>query len=268
MDRLVSWRWRSGWYSSRHAGYPREFVILVEQMRQWGKRLLAEPPQHCRVIYAGGDDFLGVFYRVAPEPPLQPQQCIDYFCRFESEVWNTPTRKPITPSVGFVWAAPHVPQRDVLQHCREAEKAAKTGGRDRIALRVLFNGGNYLEWVCPWRLLKVLKRYRDRDRNLHPDRWTHLYNDVAVLESRHAFEGDQMDVALALLKVYFVELDDLLDEKNWWNSPTDAGILGERENYTHNGEKDGELNLVKVRKALNQWLINLAKVGYHLCSNI
>ncbi|BAZ08050.1 hypothetical protein NIES3974_47190 [Calothrix sp. NIES-3974] len=37
----------------------------------------------------------------------------------------------------------------------KAEKSAKSNGRDRIAFRVLFNNGNYLEWVCPWWLLAI-----------------------------------------------------------------------------------------------------------------
>ena len=41
----------------------------------------------------------------------------------------------ITLSVGFVWAGHSVPQRDVLQHCREAEKFAKNLGRDRLTNR-------------------------------------------------------------------------------------------------------------------------------------
>ena len=109
--------------------------------------------------------------------------------------------KDITVSVGFVWAAPGVPQRDVLQHCREAEKSAKSQGRDRLTIRILFNGGNWMEWVCPWWFLPdVLKSYGDRSQG---EKWTHIYNDVAMLEARHAFEGNQSEVALALFEVYF-----------------------------------------------------------------
>ena len=57
--------------------------------------------------------------------------------------------------MGFVWAGSQVPQRDILQHCHEAEKSAKNKGRARIAFRILFNSGNHLEWVCPWWVLDV-----------------------------------------------------------------------------------------------------------------
>ena len=165
--------------------------------------------------------------------------------------------------------APNIPQREVLQHCREAERSAKTNGRDRLALRVLFNSGNYLEWVCPWRFLPVLQDYRDRNGRTDADaNWTHLYNDVAVLEARHAFEGDQIDVAFGLLKIYFPNfVDPLRQADQWWNREIAdkrvSGILGEEKNY----ETNGVLEDSKVRRALNNWIINLAKVGFHLCSN-
>ena len=211
-----------------------------EQMRQWGETLQANPPQDSRVIYAGGDDFLGVFYRVASQAVLSPQHCVDYFSRFKRTVWDAPVSKPITVSVGFVWAAPNVPQRDVLQHCREAEKSAKNSGRDRIAFRVLFNSGNHLEWVCCWDLLEegLLRDYRDRN-GVTGDKanWTHFYRDVAALEARHAFEGNQTEVALALFGIYFPHFADKIC--------LPAGSLN---------------------NSLNGWIINLAKVGFHLCS--
>ena len=156
--------------------------------------------------------------------------------------------------MGFVWAGGGIPQRDVLQHCREAEKSAKNKGRDRLALRVLFNGGNCIEWVCPWWFLKdVLKGYSDRSNGQN---WTHIYNDVAALKSRHAFEGKQSEVALALFEVYFGKDNRDTLCKHRWNSGARTGILA---NQPKNDEED--------TKALNDWIINLAKVGFHLCSS-
>ncbi|MBE9101690.1 Cas10/Cmr2 second palm domain-containing protein [Vacuolonema iberomarrocanum] len=276
-------------------------------MRQWGACL----PQHLpvlpasalsdrktldrqgRIIYAGGDDFLGVLYRNAPRAPLTATECLDWFYRFKPDIWRQ-HQQPISVSVGLVWAAPNVPQRDVLQHCRQAEKAAKNEGRDRIALRILFNGGNHLEWVCPWRFLPLLQDYRDRSAT--SGQWTHLYNDVATLEARHAFEpnatGSPTIVALRLFQVYFQREQALRNEiagtSAWeagdrdmfydlmsadaldlehpalWNdddpntNEITGGILGDRKDYESEEE---------VRKAFNQWIIDLAKVGFHLCRN-
>jgi CRISPR-associated protein Cmr2 len=249
-----------------------------ELMRHWGKDFKDyfknHPPEDCRVVYAGGDDFLGVFYETKQAGELKPKRCVDFFSSFKKEVWDKNNsqvdKKPITVSVGFVWAAPGIPQRDVLQHCREAEKSAKNNGRDRIAFRVLFNNGNYLEWVCPWWLLEqgLLSSYSDREGKQN---WTHIYNDVAVLESRHAFDDKSTDVALALLEIYFSQpIVDILKEKsNWLHSEgadltvVRAGILGDRQSYYQ--DRTEEIDCPQVTKALNDWIINLAKVGFHLC---
>ena len=263
-----------------------------EEMRDWGKKFKDNEDNqalpHGRVIYAGGDDFLGVMYR--KDQVLEPKVCLKWLSKFKSTVWNglgttnpdQPDEK-ITVSVGFVWASPNVPQRDVLQHTRLAESSAKRGGKDRVAIRVLFAGGNHLEWVCPWRILEdrllenvsledgLFKKYRDRHgvtNALENASWTHFYNDVAVLESRHAFGAtldESCDVAIALMKVYFPDLPNLLSEENLWNKKDEykvihAGILGNKKDYEPEGQKDRNTEI-------NQWVINLAKVGFYLCSN-
>jgi CRISPR-associated protein Cmr2 len=225
-----------------------------QDMMDWGKDLKFRlPPESGRIIYAGGDDFLGVLYRNPPDSELSPAECLNWFCTFNN-IWKQHGHQ-ITVSVGFVWAAPNVPQRDVLQHCREAEQSAKRNGRDRIAFRILFNGGNTLEWVCPWRFLPILKDYRDRNRKQGSDQtpnWTHIYQDVATLEARHAFHGN-LDVARSLFDVYFPDHHEILySEDHWWNNDHQSGILGNRN------------TCVNPTQAMNRWMINLAKVGFHL----
>lgn len=286
-------------------------------MRMWGRELHNKLPKAYRpnkrdpdgrIIYAGGDDFLGVFYRNPPtakqsfttddSPPMTPLECVRWFETFKSRVWEdggiwgsfqpqseaerNDGRVPITVSVGFVWAAPKVPQRDVLQHCREAEQSAKRNGRDRVAFRILFNDGKHLEWVCPWWLLEgnaddplgpdalpdtgILAAYRDRNGVQGYDKapnWTHLYNDVAALEARHGFRGNT-EVALGLVEIYFGEAfaQLLKDQTTWWNRyqkpetkehPIFTGILGDAARFVQNREPP-----------INSWIINLAKVGFHL----
>jgi CRISPR-associated protein Cmr2 len=242
-----------------------ELKAFSEQMRDWGHTFKDNPPQFnnipsCRIVYAGGDDFLGVFYRPNDLPALSPAQCVEYFSTFKSQVWHGSSPKNIQVSVGFVWAAPKVPQRDVLQHCREAEQSAKRNGRDRIAFRILFNGGNYLEWVCPWWLLEegLLDAYCDRNGKqglINKPNWGHFYEDVAVLEARHAFQNNT-DVATGLIEIYFGQSYRDLITSNLWSERTvnrKTGILGSAD-----PPKD-EI------EALNNWAIDLAKVGFHLC---
>ena len=235
-------------------------------MMEWGEGLKRTLPpasanveeKEGRIIYAGGDDFLGVLYR-NDKPEFTARECLDWFDRFP-EIWKS-HGIPITVSVGFVWTAPGVPQRDVLQHCRETESLAKANGRDRLAIRVLFNSGNHLDWHCPWWWLQtLLTSYRDKDKK-QPGNWTHIYNDVAVLESRHAFENNK-EVALELFKIYFgkEQWDKLTNDKYLWNDRTGetikTGILGEESLYP---------NQAAIDSAITNWIINLAKVGFHLC---
>jgi CRISPR-associated protein Cmr2 len=244
-------------------------------MLNWGEKHLKKslPEDLGRIVYAGGDDLFGVFYRIG-EAKLTASDCLKWFYDFKSDrksdIWEQ-HGEPITVSVGFVWTAPNVPQRDVLQHCREAEKSAKSKGRDRLALRVLFNGGNWIEWVCPWWLLQiVIDGYRDRDGGKN---WGHIYEDVAVLKSRHAFSDKNTSIAQGLFDIYFVkgkgeeqqkQLQSIFTERMWNNDETKkSGILGEIKFYKENGALKEE----KVNKAINNWIINLAKVGFHLCSN-
>ncbi|NJK52818.1 MAG: CRISPR-associated protein Cas10 [Leptolyngbyaceae cyanobacterium SU_3_3] len=225
-----------------------------QAMMDWGKNLKFKlPPDSGRIITQVETIFRHSLSAAAPD--LSTQECLKWFYTFP-QIWNT-HQQNITVSVGFVWTAPGVPQRDVLQHCREAEKSAKDSGRDRIAIRILFNGGNFLEWACPWWFLPVLKDYRDRNQQTGDKaNWTHILQDVATLEARHAFQANDR-VALALFKIYFGEKHHaiLANEPQRWNQADQSGILGDESRFTTEQSK---------QQALNQWVINLANVGFHL----
>ena len=232
-------------------------------MMKWGEKDLPNslPPDLGRIIYAGGDDFMGVCYRTSDRGILSAKECLEWFLKFKDQVWKL-HNKPISVSVGFVWAAPNVPQRDVLQHCKDAEKAAKNSGRDRLSLRVLFNDGKYLQWVCPWYHLGILAAYRDRTGGKN---WRHIYEDVAVLEARHAFTEDSTEIAKSLIDIYFKDNYGVIfrDEAKLWNTNTwKGGILGEKERFMQNKHPQEAIN-----KVFNNWVINLAKVGFHLLGN-
>jgi CRISPR-associated protein Cmr2 len=258
---------------------PEKLHQFSKAMMKWGEEefkpaiTTAIENAEGRTIYAGGDDFMGVFYRL-PEKTFPNQaftaltgkECIDWFAAKFPSIWQQ-HGQPITVSVGLVWTAPNVPQRDVLQHCRLAEKSAKDNGKDRMAIRILFNGGTHIEWVCPWWCLPVLQHYRDRDGDTlaslprgtkKQPNWTHIYNDVATLESRYAFKGNTQ-IAEALFKIYFPDCEEWIHRGNWWiNCYQDGlrtGILGHE-------EKDSKKDAIEL---FNEWFINLAKVGFHLC---
>ena len=239
-----------------------------QAMMNWGEYELYEkfPSDLGRIIYAGGDDFMGVCYHTEEQPILSAKECLSWFNSFRYDIWEK-HKQPLGVSVGFVWAAPNVPQRDVLQHCRLAEKAAKNGGRDRLSLRVLFNDGKYLQWICPWHHLNILDAYCDRTGGKN---WRHIYEDVAVLESRHAFTHDNTEIATSLIDIYFHnERRDgnysaiVRDPEKLWNTATwKGGILGEETRFERSPDPQKAKN-----QAFNNWVINLAKVGFHLLGN-
>jgi len=251
-------------------------IKFSEAMRNWGSEFVNSfPPNLGRVVYAGGDDFLGVIYSSQLKKPSEPIEALEWLMRLPEE-WKK-HGQDISLSVGFVWAGHSVPQRDVLQHCREAEKRAKSLGRDRVTIRVVFNSGQYVEWTCPWNYLDILTKYRDRDGKTYPKlecsgqkslpdwkkiysqdskylpNWTHVYSDLAQLKARHAIsfnpKEDNPDdrLALALFQLYFQERDNL--EENWKN------IVGDYPN-------------LEQSKQIIYWISDLVNVGWQLCSNI
>ncbi|MCS7293700.1 MAG: type III-B CRISPR-associated protein Cas10/Cmr2 [Gloeomargarita sp. SKYBB_i_bin120] len=142
-------------------------------MMTWGQEHLKKAvDDHLgRVIYAGGDDFLGVLYSTE-RWTFSPRAALAWLSEAFPTIWKRHGQQ-ITVSVGAVLAGNQVPQREILQQVREAEKSAKRQGRNRLALRVLFNSGNCIEWVCPWEFLQPLFRsYRDREGGQN---WTHIY---------------------------------------------------------------------------------------------
>lgn len=271
-DRFETQQW-SGWFvgdGDRIGSYFRNLADSCSETEEkerrnqfsnalmnWGENTFrpAIKQEAGRLVYAGGDDFMGVFVPDKSAQTLTGRRCWKWWCNF-SDIWAKHTyADDITVSVGFVWTGHAVPQREILQHCNEAEKTAKNSGRDRLAIRIVFNNGNYLEWSCPWRLLSqfVIDDSADRD-------WVNLYQDIAHLEARHGFTSENTTVAQAILQIYFgSEVLDL--NRDIWNGEK-AGILGEKDRYLIPNTQ--QLNQSKFNQAFNEWVIDLAKVGFYL----
>jgi CRISPR-associated protein Cmr2 len=216
-----------------------------------------------RVVYAGGDDFLGVIYSKNPKEPIAPSAALNWLMGL-NEKWNQ-HGQDITVSVGFVWAGHSVPQRDILQHCREAEQRAKSLGRNRVTIRVVFNSGQFVQWTCPWDYLHVLRNYRDRDGKTwgNKSNWTHIYNDWAQLKARHAIplkeKSDSVDdrIALALFDLYFGDSSPRTDGLK----PINKDYLIDSENSKHIIRKDSS------SAEFIEWIDGLINIGWQLCSN-
>jgi CRISPR-associated protein Cmr2 len=242
---------------------------FTELMRQWGKDFQDNkhlfPEGKGRVIYAGGDDFLGVLYSEKTDTQEKPEkvkpiEALNWLLTLEDhwkEHQNTIKQQfnlDFTYSVGFVWAGHQVPQRDILQHCRAAEKRAKSLGRDRVTLRVVFNSGQFVQWTCPWDYLHVLRIYRDRDGKTWGEKpnWTHIYNDWAQLKARHAIRLQEMEelsinkeLALALFNLYFDNAGEKFKQERKW-----IDLAGDNSD-----------------SAIVNWIDDLVQVGWQLCRN-
>ncbi|BAZ08558.1 hypothetical protein NIES4071_03630 [Calothrix sp. NIES-4071] len=262
-------------YLSRLDNNDEAIKNFSKAMRDWGDNFSNDffnVQKLGRVIYAGGDDFLGVIYSDKNQVPIHPQAALDWLIDFPNQ-WQEHGQlkedgKILGVSVGFIWAAHSVPQRDVLQHCREAEKVAKSLGCHRVTIRVLFNSGQYVEWTCPWDKLSILREYRDRyyktyakwqasnfNQELQPN-WSHIYTDLSQLTARHAFKLDQdtfdTEFAIQFLNIYF------------------PGIENELLNYEATQHLVGfsdDADAFERAQATMEWICNLIQVGWYLCSN-
>jgi CRISPR-associated protein Cmr2 len=159
-------------------------------MRTWAQSLYELVPQtmnnKATVVYAGGDDLLGALHGGGDEDadPLSPAELLHWLQCFPTQIWPAHKQEGLTVSMGLVWTQGKVPQREALAQLRQAERQAKDAGRDRFALRVLFNSGRHIEWICPWRLLPRLLAAIPDARPGARSFWRRLNDDLEQLQSR------------------------------------------------------------------------------------
>lgn len=160
------------------------------------------PQRRASVVYAGGDDLLGALHESQPGArDLKAHHLWAWLMEFPALWREAGLPETITVSMGLVWASANVPQREALQHARDAEASAKARGRDRFALRLLYASGNHLEWTCPWTWVPPIREhYRDREgRRGAAASWRHLAEDLAWLHERQSLPA----TARGLWEAYF-----------------------------------------------------------------
>lgn len=171
-------------------------------MRRWASNLYklvpGEFPDKATVVYAGGDDLFGALHETDQGKNDLFKDDLWTWLRSFPHIWDQCGQEDLTVSMGLVWADSQVPQREALQHVRDAEASAKARGKNRFALRLVYAGGNHLEWTCPWQWLDpILSNYTDREgrslnslNNRNRDgrlpSWRHLAEDLQWLHSRQA----------------------------------------------------------------------------------
>ncbi|MCT7968413.1 CRISPR-associated protein Cmr2 [Laspinema sp. D1] len=238
-----------------------EFSRLV---RQWGTDLYGLIPRELgRTIYAGGDDFFGIFYRgqaeqISGNSVLEQLKALHKSWQGLAATLTPLVQENATLSLGLVWVGGSVPQRDVLQHCRDTQERSKKRGRDRITLRVVFNNGQFVEWTSPWEYLPILTAYQDLDGGSN---WSHVYRDLAQLKARYALGFGVNDLE---------SLDSItiLDFKEGALEFLDIYFSGWKEKINKNRHKLFEYASPEAQKncELIHWIDNLIQVGWHLLS--
>lgn len=207
-------------------------------MRRWASSLYQlipkRIPDRAMVVYAGGDDLFGALHESEPGKQDLSTDVLWQWLRVFPELWKQCEQPNLTVSMGLVWADAAVPQREALHHAREAEASAKTRGKNRFALRLLYANGNHLEWTCPWAWLDpILTSYRDREGRTHRNdqidhasgdhqapRWRHLAEDLHWLNRRQAIGHAEAEAsARALWDAYFPGCE--LPTEATASSPTD-----------------------------------------------
>lgn len=256
---------------------------LTIGLRNWGKNFYGylQKQKLGRIIYAGGDDFLGVIYSKNVKKPIPGLTALEWLMTLNDK-WHE-HKQDINVSVGFVWVAGSVPQRDVLQHCRQAQDTAKHLQRDRITIRIVFNSGQYVQWTCPWKYLHILKDYQDRNGNTYPEwehkgrdtkyepNWTHIFSDLAQLKSRHAFGLGENRRRREIDKENTAKQSKILDHRRDFLEffdiyfPGYKDILKTQEKLLVGASDDAS----SAEKALLMidWIEDLITIGWHLCAN-
>jgi len=159
-------------------GQPRQLELphmldLSVLFGHWNQLLypLVEAQHSGKVIFAGGDDFLLLgplpeaitlttrlhqLWSGQASPLTQPMDPpVDGWVQYQGTPYPVPGER-MKFSLGLVIAQRRIPQSLWHRGLNQAYKAAKSEGRDRVCVRVIFNSGQTLDWICPWPLWDVL----------------------------------------------------------------------------------------------------------------
>ena len=153
-------------------------------------RIVAE--HHGTMIYSGGDDVLALC------PVATALHCVralrDAFSGRDDPAgdgWRTcGDRRRITMgdgasmSAGLAVVHYHEDLRTALETARDAERRAKNGGRDRLALVTARRSGETATAICPWSCLPWFDKLRARFASGASNRWVYrLRAELPVLSS-------------------------------------------------------------------------------------
>lgn len=230
-------------------------------LSRWNQLLypLVEECHSGKVIFAGGDDFLllGSLPDMIPltaqlhqlwsgqksvlTQPLEPP--VEGWVQYDGQIYPVPGQK-MTFSLGIVIAQRRIPQSLWHRGLNEAYKKAKSAGRDRACIRVVFNSGQTLDWICPWPLWNLLMHcHPDQDSKTALNRWDKLLGYLQGVRLRQPNLETVQDLLTTLWQsvglpltweqVYTIARRDFRDEVRdwqWWiNWVSLRGFLARQE---------------------------------------
>lgn len=212
----------------------------------WNKLLypLVEEQYPGKVIFAGGDDFLLLgplpqavemtsdLYRLwsgrttALTSMLEPP--VPGWVKYQESVYPVPS-EIMTFSLGVVIAQRRIPQALWHSHLNEAYKKAKSQGRNRVCVRVLFNSNQIIEWICPWFLWDLLMANNLVQSDNQLNRWEKLLQymepvrmkqpNLALAETALETLWQSVGLNLSWNQVRpQSEHDTFLSEWEWWTN--------------------------------------------------
>mgnify|MGYP005850492659 CR=1 FL=1 len=127
-------------------------------------------------VYAGGDDVLALLPMWMPGRERQPRSVLD-LARSITAAFGAlglpGGDKPATMSAGIALVHHKADLREVLKAARDAEKAAKGAGRDRLCLAVVRRSGEHASAGLPWKHTKVLDDLVGQFLDGASDRWAY-----------------------------------------------------------------------------------------------
>jgi CRISPR-associated protein Cmr2 len=192
----------------------------------------AVPPvlrtHHGELVYAGGDDVLGLLPVETALPCLRELR-ERYTGRGQPAGWEQHDGRDLTlmgdkatASAGVAIAHHKMDLREVLQAARAAEKAAKNAGRDALGLAILKRSGDHTTVVCPWDFVFRVELFAEAFSGDASDRWAYrlrseseallgLRDDLDALSSiiKQTVEHGSKDSKETIRKVLLVTGEEL-----------------------------------------------------------
>ena len=156
-------------------------------------RIIVEEPgpgHQGTLVYSGGDDVLAML------PTEAVLSCAKSLCNAYRDNWprdEVHAAEDATVSAGIAVAHHKEDLRFVLNAARQAEKAAKAGGRNAMVLTVCRRSGEHTTALVPWDLVGELQDLVRAFRDGVTDRWAYvLRSELPSLETLppEAFEAE------------------------------------------------------------------------------